>query len=114
LNLARAVGSSIGIATFIGLLGRNWQTSHADLASQVTEAQLSPISPTTMARFGDLGQQAMMMIDAEVNRQALMIAYISDFWLMTILTAACIPLAFLMRKPEKVVFEPAENATAAH
>ena len=114
LNLARTIGSSIGIAVFMGLLGRNWQTSHADIASRVTEAQLSPISPTTMARFGEYGVQVMMMIDAEVNRQALMIAYIGDFWLMTILTALCVPLAFLMKKPDIVVFEPAEQASSTH
>ncbi|MFK7843315.1 MAG: DHA2 family efflux MFS transporter permease subunit, partial [Sphingorhabdus sp.] len=81
LNLARTIGASVGIAVFVGLLGRNWQASHADLAGNVTEAQLSPLSPTSISRLGQYGEQAMMMIDAEVNRQALMIAYIGDFWL---------------------------------
>ena len=38
------------------------------------------------------------MIDAEVNRQAAMIAYIDDFYLMMWMALAAIPLVFLMRK----------------
>ena len=114
MNLARTIGSSIGIATFVGILGRNWQTSHADLAGQVTEAQLSPISPTSLERFGDYGGQLMMVIDAEVNPQALMIAYLDDFWLMTILTVICAPFAFLMKPPVSMEQDSATAASTAH
>lgn len=114
LNLARTIGASVGIAVFVGLLGRNWQTSHAYLAGNVTEAQLAPLSPTSISRLGQYGEQAMTVIDAEVNRQALMIAYLGDFWLMTVVTALCIPLAFLMKKPQRNDLNPLESAGAAH
>ncbi|MEO9634007.1 MAG: DHA2 family efflux MFS transporter permease subunit [Parasphingorhabdus sp.] len=114
LNLARTIGASVGIAVFVGLLGRNWQASHADLAGNVTEAQLSPLSPTSIRRLGQYGEQAMMMIDAEVNRQALMIAYIGDFWLMAVVTALCVPLVFLMKKPEQTSLNAMESAGSAH
>ncbi len=39
------------------------------------------------------------MIDAEVNRQAAMIAYLNDFWLMAIVTAISVPLVLLLQKP---------------
>ena len=44
-----------------------------------------------------LRDTAMTLIDAEVNRQAAMIAYVDDFWLMMWITLAAAPLAFLMR-----------------
>jgi DHA2 family multidrug resistance protein len=40
----------------------------------------------------------MSLIDAEVNRQAAMIAYVDDFWLMMWITLAAAPLTLLMRK----------------
>ena len=42
---------------------------------------------------------AMRMIDAEVNRQAAMIAYVNDFYLMMWMTLAVVPFTFLMRRP---------------
>ena len=114
LNLARTIGASVGIAVFVGLLGRNWQTSHADLAANVTEARLSPLSPTSIRRLGQYGEQAMTVIDGEVNRQALMIAYLGDFWLMSVVTALCVPLVFLMKKPQRMKVNSAEAASAAH
>lgn len=114
LNLARTIGASVGIAVFVGLLGRNWQTSHADLAANVTEARLSPLSPTSIRRLGQYGEQAMTVIDGEVNRQALMIAYLGDFWLMSVVTALCVPLVFLMKKPQRMKLDSAEAASAAH
>ena len=41
------------------------------------------------------------MLDAEINRQALMIAYIDDFYLMMIITLLALPLILLLRKPRK-------------
>ncbi|MEH6757285.1 MAG: DHA2 family efflux MFS transporter permease subunit [Parasphingorhabdus sp.] len=114
MNLGRTLGASVGIAVFVGILGTNRQTSHADIAGQITAAQLSPINPATLERFGTYGEQAMLMIDQEVNRQALFIAYIDDFWLMTILTALCVPLAFLMGKPQGISMNAADAASSAH
>ena len=114
LNLARTIGASVGIAVFIGLLGRNWQISHADISGNVTEARLSPLSPTSISRLGQYGEQAMTIIDGEVNRQALMIAYLGDFWLMAVVTALCVPLVFLMKKPRRMMLDPAKAASTAH
>jgi DHA2 family multidrug resistance protein len=40
------------------------------------------------------------MINNEVTRQASMIAYVDDYWLMMLLTAAVIPLLILIRPPK--------------
>ncbi|HEY9090551.1 DHA2 family efflux MFS transporter permease subunit [Parasphingorhabdus sp.] len=114
LNLSRTIGASIGIAVFVGLLSRNWQISHADVAGNVTEDRMAVLSPAIISRFGQYGDQAMAVIDGEVNRQALMIAYIGDFWLIAVVTGICVPLVFLMKKPAQTKVDAMESAGAAH
>ena len=97
LNLFRSLGASAGIAWMTVLLARNLQTAHADLGANVTAATGSIVDFSTVDRFQALGDTAMTLLDAEVNRQAAMIAYIDDFWLMMWITLAAAPLAFLMR-----------------
>ncbi len=98
LNLFRSLGASAGISLMTVLLARNIQTSHADLGAHVTAATGSILDFSTVDRFQALGDTAMVLLDAEVNRQAAMIAYLDDFWLMMWITLAAAPFAFLMRK----------------
>ena len=41
------------------------------------------------------------MVDAEVNRQALMIAYLDDFWLMMWVCVAALPFVFLLHNSRR-------------
>lgn len=99
LNLTRNIGSSIGIAVVVALMARNSQVSHADLVQSVTPNNL-PLDPSQLARFGAYGDAILDIVDGMVNRQAAMIAYLDDFYLMTIACALAIPAAFLLRKPK--------------
>ncbi|MBT2187761.1 DHA2 family efflux MFS transporter permease subunit [Sphingobium nicotianae] len=99
LNLTRNIGSSIGIAIVVALLARNTQVSHADLAAHISPNNL-PLDPGLLARFGQYGSAAMQIADGMVNQQAAMIAYLDDFYIMTIACALGIPAAFLLRKPK--------------
>jgi DHA2 family multidrug resistance protein len=101
LNLFRSLGASAGISWMTVLLARNLQTAHSDLSGHVTAATGSIVDFSTVDRFQVLGDTAMALLDAEVNRQAAMIAYIDDFWLMMWITLAAAPLAFLMRKNQR-------------
>lgn len=100
LNLARSMGSSIGISIVVALLARNVQTSHSDLAAKLDSSSLGMIDVSTIDRFQTAGETALRVIDAEVNRQAAMIGYINDFWLMMWMSFAAVPLVLLMRKPD--------------
>jgi DHA2 family multidrug resistance protein len=106
LNLCRNIGGSVGISVVTSLLARNVQVSHADLAAHVTEATLPAASPSIVSQIGLTGDSAMAMLNAEINRQALMIAYIDDFYFMMILTLCVIPLLLLLKKGR-----PPEGAT---
>ncbi|WP_095011309.1 DHA2 family efflux MFS transporter permease subunit [Tsuneonella mangrovi] len=96
LNLARNVGSSVGISIVTVFLARNIQISHADLASHVTSATTDLIDVATVDRFQILGNGILQVIDGEVNRQAAMVGYVDDFYLMFWMTLVTMPLVFLM------------------
>jgi DHA2 family multidrug resistance protein len=102
LNLCRNIGGSVGISVVTFLLARNLQTSHSDLAQHITEMTLPVASPNIVAGLGSTADAAMAMLDGEVNRQALMIAYIDDFHLMMWVTLASMPLVWFLRpaKPQ--------------
>ena len=97
LNLLRSIGASVGISIVTALLGQNLQRSHAELAGHITASVTDAIDFSTMDRFQAAGEAILRMIDGEVNRQAAMIAYINDFYLMAWLSFAAIPLVLLMR-----------------
>ncbi|MEA3002194.1 MAG: transporter, family, multidrug resistance protein [Sphingomonadales bacterium] len=102
LNLSRSIGGSVGISVMTFLLARNLQVSHSDLAAHITPYTLQWVSPTIVSQIGAAGDTVMAMLDAEINRQALMIAYLDDFHLMMLVSLASLPLVFLLRnaKPE--------------
>jgi DHA2 family multidrug resistance protein len=98
LNLARSVGSSVGISVMVILLSRNTQTSHSDLAAHITPAMTGAVDLSALDRFQQGGEAALSMLDALVTRQAAMIAYIDDFYLLMWLSLASVPLVLIMRK----------------
>jgi len=101
MNLGRSIGGSIGISMVTVLLARNLQISHSDLTQHITQQTLPQVSPAILQGAPPLTDTALAMVDAEINRQALMIAYIDDFWLMMIISLCAIPLILLLRKSRK-------------
>jgi len=114
MNLLRSIGSSVGISIVTTLLARNVQVAHSDLAGHVTASVTEAIDFSTLDRFQDLGEATLRMVDAEVNRQAAMIAYIDDFYLMMWITFATIPLIALMRKADLSQFSPRSGEQVEH
>jgi DHA2 family multidrug resistance protein len=110
LNLSRSVGGSIGISVVTVLLAHNGQQSHSDLTQHITQQALPQVSPAIMHGAPPLTDAVLMMADAEINRQALMIAYIDDFWLMMIVSLLAIPLLLLLKKGRRP--QPSEPAMA--
>jgi DHA2 family multidrug resistance protein len=77
---------------------RNTQIAHASLTAQVTSANPALNDPSSI--YSMATQAGAAMINNEVTRQASMIAYVDDYWLMMLLTAAVIPLLILIRPPK--------------
>ena len=103
----RNIGSSIGISLVIFLLTRNTQIVHAELAGRVTPfndalAALAPGRIWDMATT--LGRAAL---NAEVTKQAAVMAYANDFKLMMMVALAALPLIFLLKRAKA---QPGEAA----
>ena len=100
LNLMRSIGQSAGISMVTVFLARNIQTSHADLAQHITEKTLPGMNLGQLDQFG-VGSDAIMgMVDGMINKQAAMVAYIDDFYLMAVITLLVMPLLLLIQKPK--------------
>jgi DHA2 family multidrug resistance protein len=109
-SLVRNIGSSIGIALVQTLLVRNTQIAHASLGAHVNIANPAINDPNSVYNLGTSAGAALL--NNEITRQASMIAYVDDYWLMMLLTAAVIPMLVLIRPP-KASAAPAP-AEAAH
>jgi DHA2 family multidrug resistance protein len=100
LNLMRNIGQSAGISLVTVLLARNAQISHADLSQHVTAGVVPSLDISALSRFGILSDGVFGALNAEVSRQAVMIAYLDDFYLMAIISVAVIPLVLLLKQPK--------------
>jgi DHA2 family multidrug resistance protein len=101
LNLSRNIGGSIGISVVSAQLVRMSQVAHADIASTITEQTIPTADPTILQTIAPQGSTAIAMINAEVTRQAVFIAYLDDFKLMMLVTFAVLPLLLLMRRGQQ-------------
>ncbi|AWK85255.1 DHA2 family efflux MFS transporter permease subunit [Azospirillum thermophilum] len=92
-SLVRNLGSSVGISVVMTLLSQNTQVNHAVLSEHLT-----PFNPN-MAGVSTGGAEALASLNAEVTRQAAMIAYLDDFKLMMYVALLVIPMLLLLRRP---------------
>lgn len=106
LNLARNVGGSVGISIVSTQLARMTQVAHQDMASHINQSMIPTLDPNLLQTFGGEATAITAMINAEVTRQALFIAYLDDFKLMMWVTFLVLPLLLLMRNPRKPVRQP--------
>lgn len=112
LYLMRSLGGSVGISALTTILGANIQTAHEDLAGHVTAYSLSSVDPSSADRLGTIGAAALSALNAEVNRQAAMIAYLDDFQLMMVLVLICLPLVLLLKPPKASPLVAADAVSA--
>jgi DHA2 family multidrug resistance protein len=107
MNLARNIGGSVGISVVTTLLARRTQFHQVRLVENLNAANpqfQSRLQGLTGAFSGGGSgpgtalQQAYAMMQANVIRQATMLAYIDNFWLLGIVIACLIPCVFLIKK----------------
>ena len=99
-NLLRNIGSAIGISIVQTLLTRNTQILHAELGTHLTAYSLASSTPAS-AVIDLLSPAALSRLNGEITRQAAMMAYNNDFYLMMVITLAVIPLLILLRPPRR-------------
>jgi DHA2 family multidrug resistance protein len=94
--LSRNTGSSIMLAMFSALLAHDLQVNHAELGARLSSGGL-PLHLSRIWAGNSLDAPIAALAEAEVNRQAMMIAYINDFWVMMWVVVALLPLVLLLR-----------------
>lgn len=99
-NLLRNIGSAIGISIVQALLTRNTQILHAELGTHLTAYSLASSTPAS-AVIDLVSPAALSRLNGEITRQAAMMAYNNDFYLMMVITLAVIPLLILLRPPRR-------------
>ena len=102
--------SSVGISLMVTVLARSTQINHANLGENYTLFNESLRLSNQSVFLDTVALQGVARMDDEITRQAMMIGYINDFWLLTVLAASIVPLVFLLRKQEH---EPANKPNAA-
>jgi MFS transporter, DHA2 family, multidrug resistance protein len=107
MNLARNIGGSVGISFVTTMLDRRTQKHLSDLMSHLTaanaqfQAMLRGIAQQLMAHgasSADAQKQAYAVVQNMVQRQAAVLAYIDNFYVLGFVILAMVPMVFLMKK----------------
>ncbi len=97
-SLARNVGSAIGISVTSFTLARSIQASHAGLSADLTPFNRALQGHWSVPRITVHGAE---MLDAMVNRQALIIAYNNDFRMMSFVVLPALAMILLLRRARR-------------
>src|SRR5579863_3199476 len=111
-SVMRNLGGSVGISVLVATLAENTQIVHARLVEAVRPDNPLAQAPYLAAPFSLTTPGGMAALNAEVTRQAAMVAYIDDFKLMMLIALATLPLLLLLRDTRRIP-PPAAAATAA-
>ncbi|MHB1023267.1 MAG: DHA2 family efflux MFS transporter permease subunit [Acidobacteriaceae bacterium] len=108
-SLARNVGGSIGISFVTTLLTRrqqahqNYLAAHLNASNPTLQQQINGIAGTLKTKAAmaspDAIYHAQARIYANLRMQARALAYVDVIWVLVVLTACLIPVAYIMKKP---------------
>ena len=97
-SLMRNLGGSIGISILEALLIQNTQIVHSRLIENLRPDNPLAQAPLLAAPFSLTTPSGIAALNAEVTRQAAMVAYINDYALMMLIVLLLIPLLLLVRR----------------
>jgi len=112
-SLMRNLGGSLGISILVATLAENTQIVHARLVEGLRPDNPLAQAPFLAAPFSLSTPSGMAALNAEVTRQAAMVAYIDDFKLIMLIALASIPLLLLLRGARRQPPPTKAIATAA-
>jgi DHA2 family multidrug resistance protein len=97
----RNIASSAGISLTAAFLSQNTQILHSTLVEHVRPDNPLARAPFVSDQFNLDSLQGIAAVNAEVTRQAMMMAYANDYWMLMLMTLCAIPLIVFMRKMPK-------------
>ena len=98
-SLMRNIGGSVGISIVVALLVENTQIVHSRLVEHLRPDNPLAQLPYLSAPYSLTDPSGIAALNAEVTRQAAMVAYIDNFKLMMMIVIAVLPLLLLLRNP---------------
>lgn len=98
-SLLRNIGSSIGISIVMTKLAQNTQMNHAAYANFITPFNTSLQQASQSGVYPLHSITGLASLNAEVTRQAMLMAYLQDFRLMMWLVLWALPLLLLLKAP---------------
>jgi DHA2 family multidrug resistance protein len=111
-SLLRNIGASVGISVVTMLLAEHAVTAHVRL---VEGMGIGNALPGNLPRALDPSSlSGLVAMNAEVTRQATLIAYLGDFRMMMVMAIISIPLLLLIRRPARARAIGSPAADAAH
>jgi DHA2 family multidrug resistance protein len=95
-SLLRNVGLAIGVSVTSVVLTQSTQIMHAQIAANVTSFNRNLQSGGAYLLWSIANSQGLAALNAEVTRQAAIIAYVNDFKLLFIVSLLMLPLLLMM------------------
>jgi DHA2 family multidrug resistance protein len=100
LSLFRNVGSAIGVSVTSAMLAHNVQVVHSELGAFANPFNRALQTGGAVTHYLDPSNNVgAQVLDALINNQALIIAYIDDYKFMMLTTLPALLLLLLMRRP---------------
>jgi DHA2 family multidrug resistance protein len=112
-SLMRNLGGSVGISILVAVLAQNTQVVHSRLVEGLRPDNPLAQAPHLTMPFSLSTPSGIAALNAEVSRQAAMVAYIDDFKLMMLIALASIPLLLLLREARRRPLPATPVATVA-
>jgi DHA2 family multidrug resistance protein len=112
-SLMRNLGGSVGISILVATLAQNTQVVHSRLVEGLRPDNPLAQAPYLTEPFSLSTPSGMAALNAEVTRQAAMVAYIDDFKLLMLIALASLPLLLLLREARRRPPPAADIAPAA-
>jgi MFS transporter, DHA2 family, multidrug resistance protein len=109
-SVMRNLGGSVGISILVATLAQNTQVVHSRLVEGLRPDNPLAQTPYLAEPYSLSTPSGMAALNAEVTRQATMVAYIDDFKLIMLIALASLPLLLLLRQARR---RPLQSATAA-
>lgn len=100
-SLLRNIGSSIGISIVMTKLAQSTQINHAAYANFITPFNMNLQQASQSGIYPLNSLSGLVSLNAEVTRQAVLMAYLQDFRFMMWLVLCALPLLFLLKAPAK-------------
>ena len=102
IHSSRFFGGGIGISVGVTILARSTQANRAELNEHLSPFHQSFDLAASRGVWDLSNLQGLMRLDMEMFRQASMIAYVNDFWALTIVAVIVLPLIAFLDRPRAI------------